>query len=85
MKLVKQLFDAASRKTGAIYKDNQKNMVKLLSKALLGSAVGKAYFDTANHENKSASFWESSKQTRSNTRAENKTLHTAFTSLLLER
>lgn len=85
MKLAKQLFDAGSRRTGATYKDNQQNMVRLLSKALLGSAFGKTSFDKARHENKSASLWESSEQTRKNTRAENKTLHTAFTSLLLER
>lgn len=82
--LLKQLINTANRKTGVVYKDNQKNTVKRLNKAQLGSAFSKTHFDKASHENKLVSLQESLKQTRRNTRAENKTLHTAFTSLLLE-
>lgn len=54
--LLKQLIDTANRKTGVVYKDNQRNMVELLSKAQLGSAFSKIHFDKASHENKLVSL-----------------------------
>lgn len=54
--LLKQLIDTANRKTSVVYKDNQKNTVKLLNKAQLGSAFSKTHFDKASHENKLVSL-----------------------------